>query len=335
MNAVVGKLDNAGLKSVVDAIVVRQGNRYIKELLRDHKVPIGVKKEDFTANLHAAIDAGIITQDIIDAWLLEVEGWGNQHVYLLEPPAIGRADVERLIGGSPHSGLLDKPVSYEFPPDLTLTAIALSDQRVSLAWHRSNSSLVRYPAKDFERVEEDGERYFYKAYRERADRSVVRFEWQFADPYSALMMQLPNEGTLHADTRDRVLGDLAAIGLLTGLPASIPLSRSVKASSQAKDIVARSTKMAAHGGSVDLVATLDEGIAGVQALREVRRSMNESLFLSADGIFGFNQKAHSALSRTVKIEVFGKESRIRFWVQCKREDVYHVIGILWANDRAN
>lgn len=48
-------------------------------------------KEDFATNLDAAIDADVITQETLETWLAEVEGWGDQHLYLFEPPEVDAA----------------------------------------------------------------------------------------------------------------------------------------------------------------------------------------------------------------------------------------------------
>lgn len=105
------ELGKSQLKKKVAQIVLAQGNIFIKDLLRSNNVPIGNTKADFSRNLNAAIDAGALTQAVIEAWLGEIEGWGNQHVYLFEPFSIFKT---KIVLHSRHRNMLDcwtvKPV---------------------------------------------------------------------------------------------------------------------------------------------------------------------------------------------------------------------------------
>src|SRR5712691_10373878 len=67
-------------------LALLQGNRFIKELLRSKKLPIGTNKEQFEQHLREAISGGQLTRaDVLD-WLRDVEGWGNQHVFVFASP---------------------------------------------------------------------------------------------------------------------------------------------------------------------------------------------------------------------------------------------------------
>lgn len=85
--------DKALLKTQVEKILLIQGNQFIKELLREKSLPIGSTKKDFLTNTIKAIDEDLLTRGMIEAWLKQVEGWGNQHIYLFEPPEITPEDA--------------------------------------------------------------------------------------------------------------------------------------------------------------------------------------------------------------------------------------------------
>lgn len=78
------------LKEAVRTIVLTQGNAFIKELLRKHKIQIGTKKADFYKNLRGAIDSGTLTRPMIEEWLSEVEGWGNHRRGMPSAPLEGQ-----------------------------------------------------------------------------------------------------------------------------------------------------------------------------------------------------------------------------------------------------
>lgn len=321
------------LKQVARTIVAAQGNKYVKELLRQHNIPIGLKKDDFIKHMMTAIDQDKLTQPLIEQWLAEVEGWGRQHVYLYELPTIAPADLEAKLEASAHAALLATPISYDFPMELLLTSMALTDNHLSLLWHLGDTGWERAKHKDIAPREEEGDIYKYDAFRERADRSVVRFEWRFGDPYCAILVQLPCKGGLHDAAIGTVFDDLTAIGIVAAPLKRVRLSKAVKASSKDKKVVVQSTKMGAQGGYVELATTSDGvGIDDVQAVREARKAMNDKLFSSADGTFGFTTKGHPKFSMTVKAQVSGSDGRIKIWAQCTRDDVYFVTNYFWAKN---
>lgn len=326
------ELSKSQLKKKVAQIVLAQGNVFIKDLLRSNKAPIGSTKADFSENLAAAIDSGVLTQEMIEAWLAEIEGWGNQHVYLFRPPTIARTKVRPTIEASKHAAFLDRKVSYEFPDALTLSTINFSGDHVSIAWHRGRNGWERAKSKDFQQ-DEGPDRFEYRAYRERFDRSVVRFEWRLGDSYCAVMVQLPNEDDEHEQALNRVWQDLGEVGLVRSPLAKVELSPAFKKFSRTKEATVKSAKFATHGGHVALVATLSEGgIDDVEAVRNVRRGVEDASFATADGVFSFSAEKYEQLSRTIKMEGYGSESRLRIWVQCKREDVYTVLSVIWKNN---
>lgn len=321
------------LKRVAGTIIAAQGNKYVKELLRQHNIQIGLKKDDFIRNMIAAIDQDRLTQPMIEQWLAEVEGWGRQHVYLYALPAIAPADLRTRLEASAHAELLATPISYDFPPQLQLTSIALSDKHLSLLWHVGDTGWERAKNKDIPRREEQGDFYKYDAFRERADRTVVRFEWRFGDPYSAILVQLPHKEGLHEGAIATVFDDLATIGIIVAPLKLVRLTKAVKASSTDKKVVVQSTRMGAQDCYVELATTSDGvGIEDVEAVRESRKAVNDKLFSSAEGLFGFIAKAHPTVSMPVKAQVSGSEGRIKIWAQCTRDDVYVVTDYFWSKN---
>lgn len=318
------------LKSVARTIVLRQGNRYVRELLRKHKIPMGLTKADFLQHMTRAIDDGQLTQPMIEDWLGAVEGWGNQHAYLYEPPSVRPADLAAALQSSAHASLLAATASYDFPEELLLTGITLTSKHLSLIWHLGNFGWERAQEKDFQR-EEDDDLYEYRAFRQRADRSVVRFEWRFADPCSAILIQLPHTGSLHSEAIGTVFEDLQEIGLIDGPLRPRPLSEAVKKSTKDKKMLVQSTRMGAPGGYAELAATAaGAGISEIQGVRELRKAANDRLFPSADGMFTFTKERLPKISMPVKVHVYGSEGRLKIWAQCTRADVYLLMRYFWS-----
>lgn len=325
-----GKLTKAQLKAEVRQIILAQGNDFIKELLRDNGLKIGTTKKDFAANLAEAIESEVLTQGMIETWLAEIEGWGDQHLYLLEAPRTGPDNIEAGLLASEHGALVGTGQSYLFPEDLTLTTISFNHDHLSLVWHLGKEGWDRARPKDFSR-RKGLELYRYEAFRQRLDRSLVRFEWRFADGYCAILVHR-NRNIDHAAAMAQVWMVLSSLGISERPLTRVPLNEAVKSASKGRSGT-KSTRFETEGGFIDLVCTLaDGGIESVEPVRQARLAVNDGAFAKAQGLFHLDVDTH-ALSRAVAVQVYGSEGRLRFWAQCRREDVYLVIEFLWRHNQ--
>jgi hypothetical protein len=319
-------LTKAQLKQLARKVIVAQGNSFIKELLRNSGAKIGATKEDFARNLDAAIDADLITQQSLEAWLAEVEGWGDQHLYLIEPPQIEPAAFAAGIAASPYVEALGSPASLDFPELLALKHIDLNAGGLTLVWHQGKEGWNRWKPKDF--VEEEGlERYRFDAYRQRFDRSTVRYAWSFADPYCAILIHRNTEidhDAVFADVRKA----LVAIGCPDTPFVRIPLDQAVKtAATKGKGM--HSTRFELDAGYVEVASTLaDGGIDSVEPVRVVLQTVDTTQFDRAQGMLHFAAEEHGT-SRRIAVQVYGSEARLRIWAQCRREDVVQITKLLW------
>jgi len=324
---------NEQLKATIRKIVVGQGNRFVKELLRDNQIKIGSTKSEFLENTLAAVDDGLITAAMIENWLAEIEGWGNQHIYLLEPLNLTPTAIIELVEASDFKDHLDRPATHDFPDELRLSSITIHDNTLRLTWYRGNDRWTHVKTKDY-KEEEGMDLYEYRAFLQRSYRTVVRYEWRLDSPYSAIFMQLPNVGSAHADCIDKIWEVLNAIKLKETPPEKLVLSDSVNSFSvDTKSAKASGRTMWAEGGRVNFISnSLDLGIGDIEALRNVDSAIDPSLFQSADGRFHLDEKAHKTLSRPIHVEVYGSQGRVRIGVQCKREDVCYLTDLVWEKN---
>lgn len=324
-------LSKPQLKELVRRVIVAQGNAFIKELLRSTGARVGASKEDFANNLDAAIDADELTQEKLEAWLAEVEGWGDQHLYLIAPPEVDPSKLAAGVAASPYAEALGAGASLDFPEALTLTHIVLSDGGLSMVWHQGKAGWNRFKPKDFT-LDEGLEHYRFDAYRQRLDRSVVRFEWRFADPYCLVLIHRNPEIDHQAVFQDVRL-TLAAIGCPDAGLQPIPLNQAVKvAASKGKGV--HSTRFELDGGYVEMASTLaDGGIDAVEPVRVVLQAVDTGQFDRAQGMLHFAAEEHGT-SRRIAVQVYGREARLRIWAQCKREDVLRIVELLWGYNSA-
>ncbi|WP_426129043.1 hypothetical protein [Pseudomonas sp. DWP1b1] len=314
------------LKELVRRVVVAQGNTFIKDLLRDNGTRIGVTKDDFSNNLNAAIDEDVITQAKLEAWLAEVEGWGDQHLYLFQAPETDAPALAAGIAASPHARALDAGVSLDFPEGLDLKQISLGRPGLSMEWHQSKEGWNRWTPRDYV-VEEGLQRFRFDAYRQRFDRSVVRFEWDFTQPYCAILIHR-NPDIDHAVVFTQVTEALWAIGCPAVSLVQISFSQAVKVAAR-DDHGVHSTRYELDSGYVEMASTLAEGgIESVAAVRGVLHAVDASQFTRAQGMLHFAPEDHGT-TRRIPVQVYGSEGRLRIGAQCKREDVFKVVETLW------
>lgn len=320
--------DKALLKAQVEKILLIQGNQFIKELLRENGLPIGSTKKDFLTNITNAIDEDRLTREMIEAWLRQVEGWGNQHLYLFEPPEITPKDAREAISQSEFSPLIEQGFGYEFPNDLQLANIELGEQAISLVWQQGKEGWNRIRAKDISPQQEGLEVYKYEAYRQRLDRSTVRFEWRFSDPFIAILIHRSKEID-HSTAIEQVWREVSALGLCAARTARISLSRAVKSASDG-DVETKSTRFGTDDGHVEMVSNLASGgINDVAAVRQARLGLNVDDFPRAEGAFVMDEEGFN-LSRDLSIKVVGSIGHVAIWAHCKRDDIYTVLDNLIA-----
>lgn len=320
-------LSKEKLKEIVKRIVVVQGNAFIKELLRGSDSKIGTTKDDFAKNLEEAIDKDVITQESLEEWLAEVEGWGNQHLYLFEPPNIDLEALGKGISASPYADLVDQGVSLDFPDGLELKNIIFSNTGLSITWHQGKEGWNRWKPNDY--TEEKGTDLFrYDAYRQRFDRSVIRFEWHFKEPYCTILIHR-NPEIVHKDVFNNIYATLASIGCPNVPLTMVPLSQAVKFAAR-DDRGVHSTRFELDSGYVEMASTLAEGgIESVKPVRRVLHALDASQFERAQGMLHFVAEEHD-ISRRIAVQVYGSEGRLRIWAQCKRDDVFKIVTLLWG-----
>jgi hypothetical protein len=314
------------LKEIVERIVLSQGNKYIKELLRDNDVQIGKNKEDFLKNIFTGIDDGKIDQAKIDAWLEEIEGWGDQHVYLFSPPHVSKNEILGAISASKHSALLAKLVSYEFPAELSLRTINLTEDEVTFGWKQGRDIWLRAKSKDYQK-DVGGENFEFRAFRETSERQLARFSWKFGTPHCAAYLTHANERGAHDSIFDVMWEDLKDLGFCPSPLQRTSLTSAFNSLNKKPELKVNSVRMNVDGGHVNLVATAPKmGIHDVAAIRQAQLGIDVNQFTSSDGVFHFNEYNLGNLSRPIKVEGSGTDSRIRLWAQCTRRDVSLIVN---------
>jgi len=338
----VGAADRVAARRLVKTVVLAQGNIFIRGLLGDKKLPTGANKEEFEANLLRAIDTGELTLADLTSWLEKVEGWGDQHVYLYHLQKLPAADSswseENVKRRLPKDDLkLWNASSLVFPDEWELTGISYDGVSLCYIWHQRLTTLLRKPKQD-RRERIDGDWYQFRAHLERPDRSVMRFVLRRDRGIAAVFMQIPAEGKAHEEALAKVraatepLVDWSKLTEFSASDAIKNLDQAALDNDPAARVKQKRTRLADAGDYVEFATDSETGGFG-QAVRSVRRAVTPSDFTGNVGVFLYAASSRARSDPPVRIEVSGRERRIRLWAQLKADEVWQILALLEKFER--
>ncbi|MEY2564955.1 MAG: hypothetical protein QOH88_3148 [Verrucomicrobiota bacterium] len=336
--------EKSALRKLVRGIVLAQGNLFIKELLRKKDIRIGATKADFESNLLDAINDGKLREKDVSDWLDEVEGWGDQHVYIFRvPDAVANnalwaspAAVEKKLKGTRLAKFWDAKTSLLYPSSLVLTGIYFDREALRFVWHQGLGAWVRTPKMD-RKESVDGDRYEFRAYRERLDRLLMRFEMRIKQRLAAVFMQIPWDPKDHRNALKVVadaikplvsLGDLDRLAISTIIKTLDQTELNAAANSKRK-ITAQRARLSDAGVYVEFANTVGTGgYKESQAVRDVRGAVRPENFTGTNGYFVYHPQGNGAVQRDAKIELFGDDRRVRLWEQLTATEVWEILELL-------
>lgn len=337
------------LKRLAAGIIRAQGNRFIKELLRDKDIRIGLNKDDFEKNLTDAIESGNLVLADVDTWLKQVEGWGNQHVYLFDLPAALRNELTptKILKRVHEAGLeavWNGKTVLAFPDEPALTSISFSNSVLRLVWQESSPGWTPVPEKNYT-AEEGLDTYEYRAFRRVEHRAITRFEAHLDDQLAGLFIANPIQGSEHQSAikeAKRVISLLMDLSALERAQIDISvLSRNMdqqnipSSSSPRPAVKTQKSRLASGGAYVEFAAnSRDKAYWEEPAIQDVRKSVrNQQLtdFQGTDGVFIFQAiSGDEGLDRPLRVQLYGRDNRIRLWAQMSADEVWTILKMLNA-----
>lgn len=337
------KQEKQHLKELVSGIVVVQGNLFIKELLRKHSITIGRTKADFEKNLLDAVEDGRLRLADVEAWLSEVEGWGDQHAYLwkLHPSVLpdevftSEAALRKRLAHAKLAHLLGAATTHAFPDEEALSGIERSDDWIRLVWHKGVESWTRATEKDIAPQEEDdGETYKYHAYRQRRDRSVARLELRRKPRIAAVFLQIPWDRNAHRDALDVItkaarpfvdIDRLQAVGLSDAIKALEKPALDDK-EAKARRLTPERTRMSDNLAAIEF-SSLSKGHGYVESvpIRRARKALDEKGVAGTMGLFSWSRGEKIPAAR---FGLFSLEGRIHLHAQLHAEEVWEILELV-------
>jgi hypothetical protein len=339
----------AALKRLVEGVIRAQGNRFIKELLREREIRIGDTKEDFLVNLNGAIEDGKLRLHEVAEWLKSVEGWGNQHVYLyrISPPL--RSDLttrrirQRVQANASLAKVWEASTVLAFPNEPNLTSISFTDSVLRLIWQEASPMWTPVPKKNFPR-QEGLDLYEYRAFLWVERRIFTRFEAHLDKGIAGLFIPSPIQGSEH---QAAVVEAKRVIGLVMDLKALEKEQLDISIVSKNLDqqnlptnaaptpeIKTQKSRLTSGGAYVEFAATsTDRAFWEETAVRDVRKSVGLAqlrVFQGTEGSFIFPGGSGSD-ARSLRVQLYGAEKRVRLWAQMDADEVWSILGQIDAS----
>lgn len=336
----------ADLKRLAAGIVRAQGNRFIKELLRSKGVRIGANKDEFERHLTAAIESGELALADVDGWLQRIEGWGNQHVYLYRISStlrreLTRPKIRRRVADAGLDDVWDGATVLAFPDASALTSISFDDSVLRLVWQEAASGWTPVPEKNIPPRKEGLDTFEYRAYRRVERRAITRFEAHLDLGLAALFVAKAIRGDEHvqaiAEAR-RVIALLMDLRALDRQQFDVSvMSRNLDQANVPShavpnpEIKAQKSRLASGGAYVEFAASSrDKAYWEERAIGEVRKAVHSHelpSFQGTGGVFIF-QPGEGGLGRPLRVQLYGREDRIRLWAQMDAGEVWTILAKL-------
>ena len=335
----------ADLKRLAAGIIRAQGNRFIKDLLRSKDIRIGANKDEFEANLSQAIETGELTLADVRVWLASVEGWGNQHVYLYGLSSSLRRElteprIRQRVTDAGLDGVWKGETALAFPDEPTLTSVSFADATLRLVWQESSPNWTPVPEKNYQ--EQEGlDLYEYRAYGQVERRAITRFEAHVKEGIAGLFIADPIQGAEHQTAikeAKRVLALLMDVNALErGLMDIALISRNLdqqnvpSSKNTSPGVKTQRSRLSSGGAYVEFAAnSRDKAYWEEPAIQDVRKSVRTqqlSSFQGAEGVFIFQQD-DAGLDRPLRVQLYGKDRRIRLWAQMQASEVWAILSKL-------
>jgi len=332
----------AALKRLAAGIIRAQGNRFVKGLLRANQIRIGTNKDEFEANLNAAIDNGDLTLQDVSTWLHSVEGWGNQHVYLYSISAAIQTDlttakIQQRVKAAKLDSVWNGESTLAFPDKPELTSISFNDGVLRLIWQESSPSWTPDTGKNYQK-QEGLDLYEYRAYRQEDRRAITRFEVRVSERIAGLFIPDPIQGTEHKTAKEEALNVIAQLMNRTDLERGLMQIGRVSRNFDQDNIPnntgaptkvkTQKSKLISGGSSIEFAAdSPDKAYWEEAAVGNVRVSVKGPqlrAFPGGDGVFVL-QAGYFDLARPLRIQLYASDNRIRLWAQMDVSEVWSIL----------
>lgn len=305
---------------------------FIKELLRKNGVPVSGNKEDLCERLHRACGNGTVKPHDALSYLDQIEGWGNQHIFLYKSPSQrlaqtwrDKSKVEKILRSNRCLGLLNKNRPILLPEKPTISSIVWTPHHLRIVWTLKRSWEERLENKD--EVSEDSQ-VIWKAYEKKHARGTLAFDWHLGSGEAMVMIQRLPSGTKYAEERDNVADMMSGLIKLNEFQA-VRISKAIKKINESGVARVRKSVLStpAGGGASFRSAGKNRAVRDDPLLRQAVQIV-ATQSIGNQGNYYWLQDSDGNLDRDFHITLNANDQRVGLFGERLESEVRYVVGCI-------
>ena len=298
---------------------------FTRAFLNANELAVSGTKAELRERLQDALAKGTVTVAGIVAKLDEIEGWGNQHIFLYRAPEgilpTWRSEpaVMEILRSAKKVSLFNAYIPLALPQSTTLSRVAWSPQRIRFVWITTRHWEERVESKD----RREGT-HVWKAYEERSARGVLAFDWNLLNGEAMLMIERLPSGNDYEDARASLVKELKPLLDLSTF-SSIEIGRAIQPIEKSTEVLNRSLALRSQRGTKVSFTSRSRKRDAFARDPDAQRS-RESLGENVSGDTGnFYWKKNGPLVDELHTTLYAKDGRIGIFGQRTEDEVQYVI----------
>lgn len=298
---------------------------YIANFLREKGLYSSGTKSTLKERLVNYIDHDEISIENLVDLLDEIEGWGNQHIYIYTGPNSllelwkDAKWVKRHLTKKKLEGLLNKKLPLILPDSPQLSSIKYSDEQLRIIWVEKRKWEDRIPDKD-----EVRDNLIMKAYLPRISRGLIVFEWNLISNQALFMIQRLPRGSNYEATFDEYIEKMKRIIDISHFDI-VKLRPAIKRIESSDETRRRQINFeTTRGGNINFKSsTRDDDYQDDPTLSNARSALGNRV---SGSLGNFYWLPCSNLERAIHTHIYGRFNRAGFFGECREEEVRYVLS---------
>ncbi|SRR6266545_465435 len=298
----------------------------LSPFLRQSKLVSSGTKEAIRHRLTAGLDDGKVDVASLIDLLDELEGWGNQHIYLyksnhkISERWSSVAYVKSILRKNDLTRLHNKRNPLVLPPDRQISAIRHSPERLRIQWIEAREWEEHVPDEDI--PTDDG---ILRYFKRRQARGMTIFDWDLLSGHAALLTQRLPHGNKYDEVRKNFEKELEPILGIRQLE-KLRLSRSIAKIEDSKEAMRRQFHHELIGGeTVSMTSsTRSEDVFKSPTLEKARQALGGNTLPLIGNLYW--QPVSGKFDRVVHVKLYPKDQRVGVFGACRESEVQYLLS---------
>ena len=305
---------------------------FIKVLLRNNDLPVSGNKKDLRKRLLEACNKGDVKPEHVLSFVNQIEGWGNQHVFLYQSPSQklvqtwrDETSVKDILRANRCLGLLNKDRPVLLPEKPTISTIIWQVNHVRIVWTLKRSWEERLEDKD---TESENSQVIWKAYAKKHARGTLAFDWHLGSGEAMVMIQRLPSGTKYVEERDKLANMMSGLIDLSEFKP-VRISKAIKQINDSRVARVRRSVLdtPAGGGASFRSSGMRKAVRDDPVLRQAEQAIAENS-IGSHGNYYWLKDTGGNLERDFHVTLNAKDQRVGLFGDRLEREVRYVIGCI-------